>query len=408
MSNEFADVLKGIKVIELSTYAAAPGCAKALAEWGAEVIKIESPNGDPFRFFGASMGTPITDEENPFWDLENANKKGITINLKSPQGQEVFHRLLAEADVFITNIRGGALKKQGIDYETLSAKYPKLVWAHTTGQGADGPDSEKAGYDISSYWARSGALGDFVSPGMPPLNSPSALADNSSNYVLAAGICAALVKAKTTGKGSRVTTSLYGLAVWAGSFYVLSTQYGQKYPKDRYVSNPVMSAYCCADGEWVQIVIPAYERYYNALCKVLGLDELVDDERFNTMKHVSQGNNKEILMKKFEEAFKKKDRDTWMKELAAADIAHDAVRHYADVINDPQAWDNHYVLKHTYESGKEVAMPTNVVQFDAKVAPPFERGPRLGEHTDEVLKAHGYSDEEIEALHAAGIVTRWK
>ena len=401
----FTDVLKGVKVVELATYVAAPGAGRILSEWGAEVIKVESGGGDPWRYFGPTMGVPIADDENPYYDLSNANKKGIVINLKSPEGQEVFHRLLADADVFLTNVRGASLKKQGIDYETLHEKYPKLVWAHVTGQGSDGPDADLAGYDITSYWARGGGLIDFVNPGALPLNSPSGLADHSTNYVIAAGICGALVKQRTTGIGSRVTASLYGLAVWANALYAISTQYGQQYPSNRYEGfNPLMTAYCCSDGEWIQIVAPTFPVDFPKMCKILGLEHLIGDPRFESMAAMIKGGHRGDLIRMMEEAFLKKDSIEYARLLTEADVAFAPVRHFKDIATDCQALANNYVVKHTFKSGNTIMLPAGAVQFDSKEEPPHAWAPLVGEHTTEILQAYGYSDEEIAKLHESGAV----
>ena len=158
-------ILEGVKVVELATYAAAPGTARMLADWGATVIKVESPGGDAMRAFSKNMGMPDTDQESPIFQLENANKTGICIDLKKPGGLEVLHKLLEDADVFVTNTRLKSLTKLGLDYESLAPKYPKLIWAHTSGLGTDGPEAYKPGFDITAYWARSGGLMDMVQPG---------------------------------------------------------------------------------------------------------------------------------------------------------------------------------------------------------------------------------------------------
>ena len=165
---DFGTVLKGIKVVELANYAAAPAAARILADWGADVIKIEGPAPDPIRGYSVSMGMPNTREESPIYQFENANKRGIALNLKSPEGMEALHKLLETADVFISNTRLQSLKKLGLDYETLHAKFPKLVWAHVNGFGTEGPEANKPGFDITAFWSRSGALLDVTQPGYAP------------------------------------------------------------------------------------------------------------------------------------------------------------------------------------------------------------------------------------------------
>ena len=401
----FHQMLEGVKVVDLTTFAAAPGASRALADWGADVIKVEGISGDPVRGFGAGMNMPITDEENPIWQAENANKRGIAINLKNPEGMTVFHGLLKDADVFITNTRMGSLIKLGLDYETLSKKYPKLVWGHVSGFGIEGPEAAKPGFDITSFWARSGAMYDVVLPEQPPVTAPAGVGDNSTGLALTAGICAALVRQRMTGKGERVTVSLLGTACWTYGFMLMSTQYGDIYPKLRTAPmHPLITSYRCGDGEWLVMTVTEYERYFKTVCRVLGMEDIIDDERYSTLKAVSEGTNKADLIKRMEEVFMTKPRDHWVDVLLQADVACEKVRHFKELCTDQQAFANGNVIKYQFDNGHEAVLPCTPVQFNECVAPPCKRAPSVGQHSAEILKELGYSEEKIAELKASGAV----
>lgn len=393
-------VLEGIKVIDFTTYAAAPGMGRALGDWGAEVIKVEGPGGDPYRAWGYSMGMPIDDDENPLWTMVNGNKKGIVINMKSEEGKKVMYDLLKDADIFMSNTRIGALKKLGLDYETLAPMFPKLVWAHMGGFGNNGPDAPRPGYDITSFWSHSGSLVDVVAPDADPINPPPAFADNCANFALGSGMLAALVKQKMTGKGSKVETSLYGLSVWASSFLSVSTQYGEEYPRYRWENlTPMIATYRCSDGEWLQFTLPAWDVSYPKLCRAIGLDEYAEDERFTTVDAMKL--NQKMLFDLITEAMLKKDSKTWSEVLTKADLAFALVRHWKDIPEDEQAFANGYTTKFTFDSGHTATLCCPPITFGDPTPAPLKAGPKLGEHTDELLKGLGYSDERIAELRAS-------
>ncbi|MBM4764575.1 CaiB/BaiF CoA-transferase family protein [Bacillus sp. B15-48] len=400
---EFGNPLKGVKVVELSTYAAAPAAARILADWGAEVIKIEGPAPDPIRGYSVSMGMPNTREESPIHQFENANKKGIALNLKSPAGMEALHKLIESADVFISNTRLQSLTKLGLDYETLHAKYPKLVWAHVSGLGSEGPEASKPGFDITAFWSRSGALLDVTQPGYAPNNSPSGAGDHTLSLGLAAGILGALFKQRNTGEGERVSVSLLGTATWAYAMMVLSTQYGDEYPKSRTEPNhPLMSSYRCKDGEWFMLTVIEYGRFYETVCKVLGLEHLIDDARYNTLEEVKK--RRPEMVKMMDDAFASQDLQYWVDQFTANDVPCERIRHFADVHKDPQGWANGNLTKFKFESGRETVIPCSPIQFSTNVAPPCERAPHFGEHNAEVLSALGYTDAEIEEMFNSGAI----
>ena len=401
----FEQVLKGVKVVDLTTFAAAPSTGRMFADWGAKVIKVESLSGDPVRMFGAGMHMPITEEENPIWQLENANKRGIAINLKAPSGMELFHRLLADADVFITNTRIASLVKLGLDYETLSKKYPKLVWGHISGYGLEGPEAARPGFDVTSFWARSGAMADVVLPEQPPITAPAGVGDNSTGMALMAGVCAALVRQKMTGKGERVTASLIGTACWTYGFMLASTQYGDEYPKPRLAPmHPLLTSFCCADGEWVVLTVTEYERYFKSVCQVLGLDDLIGNDKYNTLKALSDGNNKAELMAFMEAAFRTRPREYWMEAMDKVDVACERVRHFKDLCKDQQAIANGNVVKYRFDNGNEAMLPCTPVQFGQCEAPPCNRAPSVGQHTVEIMKELGYSDAQIMEMSEQGAI----
>lgn len=401
----FQQVLKGIKVVDLTTFAAAPSTGRMFADWGADVIKVESISGDPVRGFGASMHMPITEEENPIWQLENANKRGVAINLKASAGMEFFHKLLAQADVFITNTRMGSLVKLGLDYDTLHAKYPKLVWGHISGYGIEGPEAARPGFDVTSFWARSGAMADVVLPDQPPITAPAGVGDNSTGMALMAGVCAALVRQKMTGQGERVTASLIGTACWTYGFMLASTQYDDIYPKPRLAPmHPLLTSFCCADGEWIVLTVTEYERYFKPVCKVLGLENLIENEKYNTLKALSNEIYKAELMTAMENAFKTQPREYWMAEMDKVDVACERVRHFKDMHQDPQARANGNVVKYRFDNGNEAYLPCTPVQFGACEAPPCNRAPSVGQHTAEILRELGYSEEQIAEMKATGAV----
>jgi (R)-2-hydroxy-4-methylpentanoate CoA-transferase len=397
--------LSGIKVLDLTSMAAGPVCARLLADWGADVIKLEPMEGDFFRKFGPILGMPANDEENPLWENANANKRCIAVDLKSSTGQEIIHKLFATADVFLSNYRPQALRKLKLTYEDLSPKYPKLICAVLTGFGEKGPEAEKAGFDVIAYWGRSGSMVDLVDPSGYPMNSPAGFGDYPTGGILAAGICAALVRQQRTGKGEKVHISLLGNVLWNASLMILGAQksYGFKYPKERFKPvSPLVLAYKCKDGEWVMLSILEHARYWPVWCKSIGREDLANDERYNTIEGARE--HAAILVPIFEKIIATKTRPEWMEIWRKADLAIDILSHFKDVENDEMAWANDNIFEFTYPNKKKSLMIRTPIQFAEMGIPEQKRAGLLGENTKEVLTELGYSSAEIADFKNKGLI----
>ena len=269
--------LKGVKVIDLTYFVAGPGAARILADWGADVIKVEPSFGDPGRGTGATMSCPIEKDCNPFYTAYNANKRGLSLNLKSEEGKAVLDKLLETADVFVSSYRTGALKRLGLDYDSLSKKFPHLIWAQINGFGDFGPAKDNAGFDTVAFWARSGAMIDITEKDTSPVNPLIGFGDATTSCSLSGGICAALYQKAKTGRGCKVMISLFAQAIWSESAGMVSTQYGDEYPKTRKnPGSPVMDTFKSSDDKWFYMSILEPDRYNNALFKELGREDLVD------------------------------------------------------------------------------------------------------------------------------------
>ena len=235
--------LEGVKVVELATFIAAPCTARFLADLGADVIKVEAPMGDPLRYTAANEGRPLDQKENTSYDLENAGKRCIALNIKSPEGREALEKLIASADVFITNNRQPSLRKNQLDYDTIHAKYPSLVYGFISGYGEKGPDKDLPGFDFTAFYARGGILGPLRDKTSTPMLTVQGFGDHQVSMNLAAGVLAALYKAKMTGEGDQVVVSLFHSAVWDVSLMLQSSQYGAdscKFPMERWENgNPL-------------------------------------------------------------------------------------------------------------------------------------------------------------------------
>jgi len=235
-----AKPLAGIKVVEMSTFVAGPVTARLLADLGAEVIKVERPEGDGWRLTGVGYNpNRFSKDENPVFDIYNTGKKHIALNLKTPAGMEAFHRLLAQADVFVTNTRPKALQRLGISYEDLKDKYPGLVYGILLGYGEEGPDAAMQAFDTSAYWARGGFLRDLAvdnGEDYVPVQPPFSVGDTVTGYMLMGQICAALCRKKDTGLGDYVRAGLYHNGIFTMGTMAIITQppFGREYPAPRY------------------------------------------------------------------------------------------------------------------------------------------------------------------------------
>lgn len=397
--------LLGIKVVDLTLFAAGPTAGRFLADWGAEVVKVESLKGDPMRDFGVTMNCPSVPEENPCWEIGNANKKSIALNLKTDKGQEIMNDLLNWADAFITSNRTNALKRLKLDYETVSKKYPHLVWGQINGWGDLGPLASDPGFDSVAFWARGGCMIDGTERGTAPMVTPIGFGDNTTGCTLAAGVCAALVKKMRTGKGSKVQVSLFSQAIWCGAYMIESTQYGRDvYPKSRMEDvSPLVSSYCGSDGEWFFITVLEYERYWKVLCsQVINHPELIEDPRFVTAVDAQKHRPEQIAI--LDEIFRSKPCDYWLDLLEKADIAHSRIQHFYDIHKDPQALENNYVYEIEHRNGHTSVVVGSPVLFGEPHKPEHRLAPLLGEHTVEVLKTLGYDDNKIRGLLEENIV----
>ena len=404
--------LEGIKVIDLTYFVAGPGTAKILADWGADVIKVEPAFGDPGRGTGATMSCPIEKDCNPFYTAYNANKRGLSLNLKTEEGKAVLDKLLETADVFVSSYRTGALKRLGLDYDTLSKKFPHLIWAQINGFGDFGPAKDNAGFDTVAFWARSGAMIDLTEKDTSPINPLIAFGDATTSCSLSGGICAALYRKAKTGMGCKVMVSLFAQAIWSTSAGVVSTQYGDEYPKTRLnPGSPVMDTFQSSDGKWFYMSILEPDRYNNALFKELGREDLVDHPDYSTA--AASKTHSAELVEILSAEFAKHTMDEIAAMFARADIAYDRVKHIREVPEDPQALENMYVVPVKNNDGTITKQPMTPIRFCLTeptciedIAPTIDcQAPLIGEHSVEILKEYGYSEEDIQKLIDKKVVT---
>lgn len=408
--SEMKRPLEGVKVVELATFIAGPCCARYLADLGAEVIKVESPNGDPLRFTAVNEGRPFGDAEDTSFALENTGKKCVTLNTKSEAGREALEKLIADCDIFITNIRQAGLKRSGLDYDTLKVKYPKLVMGFVSGYGEKGPDKDLPGFDFTAFFARGGVMGTMYDVDSAPMLPVAGFGDHQVGLYLASGVLAALYRARETGKGDQVTVSLFHTALWDISLYLQCNQYGDpstQYPISRkLIANPLNVAHKTADNQWIQIAMPRYDFHYPLFMKVIERDDLVGDERFYPQ--VNLQNHLEEFYEILDSGIAKYSLKEMCARMDEADLPYAVCQTWNQVLEDPQAWGSDALAKVKFPNGAERTMVRTPVMFAETELPEYERGGFLGEDTESVLAKLGYSPEQIKAMIEAGEATGCK
>lgn len=395
-----ANLLEGVRVIEMGTHVAVPKAARLLAEWGADVIKVENPTADPYRYVIPTLyQVPVDDGGAPIWENENSNKRDICLNLKNPDALTVMNKLLATADIFLCNARPKGLVKMGLDYETLKEKYPRLICAYFSGFGEEGPDKDRPGFDVSAFWSRSGALTEWPYEEHGPFKPTPGFGDGASGSMLLAGVLAALYRREKTGRGDRVSTSLYGSALWYQSTAIVRGQpewCTQKLPVSRTHILPLSPLYRSKDGRYFMISVTKWDKEVPAILRVLKLDEYIDDPRFANTKEALA--HSEELIAILDKRFGELDSDYLNQGLTSIDANFSMLATIYDLCHDEQAFANDYLYEQTLAGGKKVVLPRTPVHFASSPELPKNLAPLLGEHTEEILEHLGYSAAEIQAM----------
>lgn len=396
--------LEGIRVVELATFVAAPTTGRFLADLGAEVIKIEQPQGDGWRDTGYKVGY-FSRKHNPVFDLYNSGKKHISLNVKTPEGMEAMHKLLEGADIFITNLRTNALARNGLDYETLKDKYPALIYGLMLGFGEKGPDAELPAFDTTAFWSRGGFLRSLNDADYDvPVTAPAGIGDAFTGYLLLSEILAALFRRSRDGKGELVKAGLYHNAVYGMGTMNIVTQEPDPTPRPiARKDGPVhMGAFCCADGEWIYFIKGSVKEYDKKIAMILGLEALLDDPRYADPGAIER--NREQLYPMFRDAFLKQSSDYWLEKLHAIDVGAVRMVHFSDVSKDEQAWANDYLEHVQFPDGVSGVMPTSPLEMESVGKIVTKPAPMVGHDTVAVLQDLGYSDEEIARMNDSGAI----
>ena len=394
--------LDGVRIVELGVWVAGPAAGGLLADWGADVIKIEPPAGDPARGFAKMLGGDVP--FNPPFEMDNRSKRSIVIDFASPGGLDLAHDLVGRADVFLTNIRLEALERLGLDPDTLRDRNPRLVYSIITGFGMDGEDRDRAAYDIGAFWARSGIAGLLAPPGGQPPFQRGGMGDHGAGMTLAAGTCAALVARAQSGEGQLVHTSLLRHGMYTISFD-LNTALRFGVPlgvaKREQMTNPAINCYRDRDGRWFWLIGLEGDRHWPDLCRAIERTEWIDDERFATTE--ARRTNIGNLIALLDEVFATRTRDEWGVALDREDMWWAPVQTTDEVLADPQAWAGGGFVE-VPDDGSSVTMISSPLDYGSTPAAPRAMPPELGQHTDEVLGELGHDGPAIERLRNDGVV----
>jgi formyl-CoA transferase len=398
------NILSGLKVVDFASFVAGPGAAVILSDFGADVIKVEPPKGELWRLGHKLETEPFSDVPYP-WHLNNRNKRGLALDLKSPDAGKILERLAKWADVFIVNTPHPAREKLGLTYEEVSRWNPRLVYADLTGYGDNGPDAHLPGFDITAYWSRSGLLSLMHDAGAPPTWPFSGTGDGPTGVVLFSAILLGLYRRERTGKGSAVTTSLLAAGVWAAGIAVQAALSGAKFRPQHDQKNPATAfanVYQSSDDVWFLTTItpdrvPAF---------LAGIErpDLLKDPRFadpaKTAANMSQ------LTAIFAETLRAKPIAHWQQVLDKAHITYGVVRDPREVIKDPQLQANNIVVP--LEGAGDTMKLTigSPIQMRGVTKVSAKRAPGLGEHNEQILQELGFDANEIQRLSSAGVIAR--
>jgi crotonobetainyl-CoA:carnitine CoA-transferase CaiB-like acyl-CoA transferase len=401
------EVLAGIRVVEVASWTFVPISGAVLAEWGADVIKVEHPeSGDPQRGLISSGLIPGGDGVNFMFEIPNRGKRSVGLDISTDEGRELLYRLVETADVFVTNYLPDVRKRLGIDVDEIRARNPKVIYVRGTGQGTRGPDAERGGFDGASYWARAGLAMTFKEPAAEwPVDQRPAFGDVMGGLTIAGGITAALLRRERTGTPSIVDVSLLSMGLWTLApdvtmAKVLENVEIPAFNRDS-LPNPLVGTYPTKDGRFIILVLLQADRYWPDLCAHLERPDLLEDPRFKDA--ATRYEHRAECIQVLREVFRTKTYDEWCERLQTLEGVWAPVQTALEVHDDPQAIANGYLERITASSGAEFALPANPVQFD-ETPPSVGHAPDHGEHTDEVLLELGLTYDEIIEHKVTGAV----
>jgi crotonobetainyl-CoA:carnitine CoA-transferase CaiB-like acyl-CoA transferase len=400
--------LAGVRAVEVASHVFVPMAGSVLAEWGAEVIKIESPQtGDAYRGLVTQGLHRVHGGVDPSFQLANRGKRSVGIDLKHPDGRRLLSRLLAYADVFLTNVRLEAVRRLHIDVDDIRADNPSVIYVRASAFGRVGPDAHRGGYDSGSYWSRTG-MQDLLTPtdaGWPVTARP-AFGDVVGGLSMAGAVSAALYRRATTGEPSVIDSSLFAMGMWQlqTDITYASLEGPQARPgaPDRYlVWNPLNISYRTADGRYIALMMVAPDRQWPNLCKVIGQPERASDPRFADMD--ARRRNARACVEWLDSVFAERDYDEWRRVLADFDGEWAPVQRAEELQHDAQALANGYLTPVDMGNGTSLPLVPSPVQFDERPGR-TRRAPEHGEHTEEVLLELGLTWDEIVELKDRGAI----
>ena len=394
--------MEGIRVVELGAWVAGPSAAAILGDWGADVIKIEPPDGDPFRALIAGLGGG--DAPSPPFELDNRNKRSISLDLSHQEGRDIAGRLVDDADVFVTNIRPAALERAGLDYETVSARNPGLVYASITGYGLAGADRDRAAYDVGAFWSRAGVAAALTPEGSDLPYQRGGMGDHMAGLAAAGGVSAALVARARTGKGQLVSTSLLRIGMYMVGWDVnMALRLGvPTIPMSRREPpNPLINGYTAGDGMRFWILGLQGDRHWPDVIRAVDRPEWLEDERYASL--MLRWEHSAELVAELDAIFAAKPMAEWAEIFAREDVWWAPVQHAHETLLDPQARAAGGIVE-VPSDADPVSMVATPVDFGGTPWSARSMPPEAGQHTEEVLVELGYDWDRIIELKDAGVI----
>jgi crotonobetainyl-CoA:carnitine CoA-transferase CaiB-like acyl-CoA transferase len=395
--------LEGLRVVELGFWVAGPATAGIMADWGAEVVKIEPPTGDPLRgmfMSAAGIDVPI----NPPFELDNRGKRSIALNVLDEEGRAIAHRLIEKADVFVSNLRPSALRRAGLDFERLREINERLVYCSVSGYGPVGNDSDRPAYDVGAFWARAGIAASLTAGDGDPPQQRGGMGDHTTAIAAVAAICAALLARERSGKGQFVSTSLLRTGVYVlGWDMNVRLRFGRiEAPYDRFgVPNPVVNCYRSGDGRWFWLLGLQGDRHWPDVVRAVGKAELLTDARFNDIR--ARRTNNRACVETLDGLFRERPMAVWAEIFDREGVWWAPVQTVGEVVEDPQARVGGAFVPTPVGDG-HADMVASPADFSETPWEPAGMAPEFGQHSEEILLELGFDWEQVAALRERGAI----